>query len=252
MDPETPTSTLIAHNPKFKCEIATREQLARYPVPVGSSTWRPVAHAELVGQIHDQLGGFGLRVTREQYAVGKEGLALFGTLDMQAETNLSTRAMALGLRHSNDKALAINLVGGARVFVCDNLALSGEKIVLRKHSRGLHLAAIIREGLRRFVDSYVRFEASVVEAEAHEISDAEAKVKLFDLRYQGVLPVSIYDEAATNYFRAEELGYPDSAPRTTWALNNACTRAVKALAPTSQFRILTDLGRAFGFGASQN
>lgn len=244
-------STLIAHNPKFKCELVTREQLARFTPPVGSSTWRPVAHAELVETIHDQLARYNLRVAREQYAVGKEGLALFGTIDMQAENNGSTRTMALGLRHSNDKALAINLVGGARVFVCDNLALSGEKIVLHKHSRSMRLSWLIREGLGRFLDAFKRFNANVIEAEGHVIEDDEAKVRLFDLRYDGVLPVSIFDEASTNYFRAEKLGYEDSAPRTVWGLHNACTRAVKALAPATQFRVLTDLGRSFGLG-SQN
>jgi hypothetical protein len=241
-------STLVAHNPKFKCEIVDRAGLARFAPPVGTSTWRPVAHAELVGTVVDQVGKLGLNIRREQYAVGKEGLALFGTLDLGWEG--ADRGMALGLRHSNDKALSIQLVGGARVFVCDNLALSGEKIALRKHSRALQLAHVIREGLGRFLDGFRRFNAQIIEAENHRVTDDEAKVRLFDLRYDGVLPVSIYDEAATNYFRAETLGYEDSAPRTTWGLHNACTRAVKALAPSSQFRTLTDLGRAFGFGAN--
>lgn len=244
-------STFVVHNPKFRCELVTRNQLTRYQPPVGSSTWRPVAHSELVGTLTDQLSSFGLTIKREQYAVGKEGLALFGTLDLVNGYRNDNRGLALGLRHSNDKALAIQIVGGARVFVCDNLALSGEKIALRKHSRGLHLASLIREGLSRFLDAFKRFDAAVIEAEGHEIRDEEAKVRLFDLRYQGVLPMSIYDEAAQNYFRADALGYEDSRPRTTWGLHNACTRAVKALAPSSQFRVLTDLGRSFGFG-SQN
>ncbi len=246
---DQPTATLVAHNPKFQCEIVTREALARFEPPTGTSTWRPVAHAELVGTILDQLEAFGLRATREQYAVGKSGLALFGALDLVNGWQHAERAMALGFRHSNDKALAVQLVGGARVFVCDNLALSGETIALRKHSRGLQLAALIHDGLGRFLDAFKRFDAAVIEAEGHTITDDEAKVRLFDLRYDGVLPVSIYDEAATNYFRAAALGYPDSQPRTTWGLHNACTRAVKALAPTSQYRILSGIGRAFGLGA---
>jgi len=243
------SATLVAHSAKFACEIVTREQLGRYPAPTGTSTWRPVAHAELVGTIIDQLGSFNLRPVREQYAVGKGGLALFGAIDLANGWSHEARAMALGFRHSNDKDLAIQLVGGARVFVCDNLALSGEKIALRKHSRSLHLAELIRGGLDRFLDAFKRFDAQVIEAEGHEITDEAAKVRLFDLRYQGVMPVSIADEAAENYFRAEALGYADSQPRTTWGLHNACTRAVKALAPASQYRVLTGIGRAFGFGA---
>lgn len=244
-------ATLTAHSPKFNCEMVDRAGLARFQPPVGTSTWRPVAHAELVGNIIDQLPRLGLTVVREQYAVGKGGLALFGTLDLKNGHGSEERGIALGFRHSNDRRLPVHLVGGARVFVCDNLALSGEKIALHRHSRGLHLAQLIRRGLDRFMDAYRRFEANVIEAERIPIEDNDAKVKLFDLRYQGVLPVSIFDEAAQNYFRAAQFGYADSAPRTSWGLHNACTRAVKALAPASQFRTLTDLGRAFGFG-SQN
>jgi hypothetical protein len=239
-------ATLVAHNPKFKSEIVSRDQLVAYPVPPATSRWRPIPHAELVATMLDQLAQIDLHPTREQYAVGSKGLALFGALDLAGPR--SDRAMAIGFRHSNDKALAVQVVGGARVFVCDNLALSGEKIALRKHSRGLHLAAIIREGLAKWREAYGRFERSIVDAESRRLTDDEAKVALFDMRYDGVLPVSIFDEAATNYFKAETLGYEDSAPRSAWGLHNACTRAVKALAPASQYRILTDLGRRFRLG----
>jgi hypothetical protein len=239
--------TLVAHNPKFQCEIVKREELGRFECPTGTSVWRPVPHVELVETLHEQLASMDMRVGREQYAVGRKGLALFGVLDIvgQLFNGNSTRAMALGLRQSNDKQLAIHITGGARVFVCDNLALSGETLALQKHFRRASLGHVIRQGLERFLKSFHIFNQGIVRAENTPMTDADAKVKLFDLRYDGVLPVSIYDEAASNYFRAEKLGYEDSAPRTSWGLHNACTRAVKALAPTSQQRILTGLGRAF-------
>jgi hypothetical protein len=135
------------------------------------------------------------------------------------------------------------------VFVCDNLSLSGETIAFKKHSRALHLAEMIRDGLGKFLDVFKRFNAQIEAAEVEVVSDDQAKVKLFDLRYKGILPVSLFDDAASNYFRAAELNYADAAPRTTWGLHNACTRAIKALSPASQFRALIDLGRAFGFGS---
>jgi hypothetical protein len=242
-------ATLIAHNPKFRCEIATREQLAQYATPTGTSTWRPIPHAELVGTIHDQLRGFGITVKREQYAVGKGGLALFGVMELLGFRNRDDRGVALGLRHANDKDMSVRIVGGTRVFVCDNLALSGEHVALKKHSRLLQLAGVIREGLGRFLDRYRIFDAKIEQAENTVMSDDAAKVKLFDLRYSGVLPVSIFDDAASNYFRASDLGYEDSKPRTSWGLHNACTRAVKALTPMSQFNVLNGLGRAFALAS---
>lgn len=247
----TTTATLVAHSPNFKSQMVTREELAKYQAPVGTSTWRPVPHVELVGTILDQVGRYDLKVKREQYAVGKEGLALFGALDLVNGHGNESRGMALGFRHSNDKALAVQLVGGSRVFVCDNLSLSGEKIALHKHSRGLQLSALIRAGLEKFLEHWKRYDADVIDAEGTPLSDDDAKIRLFNLRYDGVLPVSIFDETATNYFRADALGYEDSKPRTVWGLHNAATRAVKALAPASQWRTLTDLGKAFGLGSDK-
>jgi hypothetical protein len=237
--------SLVLHNPKFASQIVSREALVQYAAPKPTRTWRPVSHTQFVDGIHENLYSMGLPVRREQYAIGKSGLALFGLIDLEPYVT-ATRGMSLGFRHSNDKHMSISLVGGCNVFVCDNLALSGEKIAVRKHTGLLDLAKLLREGLKRFLGSHERFEAAVRAAETHYISNEEAKVQLFDLRYREVLPASIYDAACENYFRATSLRYEDSQPRTKWGLHNACTRAVKALAPTSQFRTLTALGRWFG------
>ena len=242
-------STLVAHSQRFNCVKVDRAGLAQFATPQATSTWRPVPHVELVGTMLEQAGDFGLTPVREQYAVGRRGLALFGVIDFQNGYKHADRQMALGFRHSNDKDIALRINGGVHVFVCDNLSLSGETVAFKKHSRGLHLAEMIREGLGKFLDVFKRFNAKIEEAEQAVISDDQAKVKLFDMRYKGILPVSLFDDAAANYFRATDLNYADSTPRTTWGLHNAVTRAVKALAPASQFRTLIDVGRAFGFGS---
>lgn len=242
------TSTFSAK----KSSIVPFEQLASFETPVGTSTWQPVPHVELASAIRDlSTKDYGLTLTREQYAVGSQGRALFGVLDFDSPFR-KERGLSLAYRHSNDKRLPVKLVGGTRVFICDNLALTGEVIAVRKHTRGLHLFSVLRQALDRFLGSAEQFEADIIEAEGHTIEDEEAKVRLFDLRYKGILPSSIADEAARGYFEAERLGFADSQPRTLWGLHNACTRPVKALAPSSQQSVLVNLARAFGFGAAQS
>jgi len=241
-------ATLIAHSPKFKCTVYNNmAPLAQYTPPPGTDTWRPVAHHTLVGTLLNRLSFEGLAVMREQYAVSANGMALFGTLDLD-DQRANGRAMALGFRHSNDRRMAVSLVGGTRVFVCDNLALGGSKVAVAPHTKRLNLGELLKAGVRRLLEMYVRFEAGVRLAEETALSLDEAKVRLFDLRYLGVLPVGIADQAAENYLAAEKLGYEDSAPRTAWGLHNACTRAAKALAPASQYRTLRALGQHFGLG----
>lgn len=240
------TGTLIAHSRKFNCEIATREQLAQYATPQATASWRPVSHFDLVDTITQALPKYGLEIAREQFAVGRKGLALFGVMELRGVYEHAKRAMALGFRHSNDKSVALRMVAGSRVFVCDNLALSGEPVTFRKHTSLLDLFHVIKNGLGRFLDSWQSFEHKIVQAERVSLTDDQAKVKLVDLWKNDALPISLFGQAYENYFDAEKLGYEDSAPNTMWGLHNACTRAAKALVGPSQFNTLTRLGRAFG------
>jgi Domain of unknown function (DUF932) len=242
----TETSTLITHNPKFKCEMATREQLGQYATPPATASWKPVPHFDLVTVLSDVLNKNGLEITREQFAVGRKGLALFGVMELRGMFTNVARSMALGFRHSNDKSVALRMVAGTRVFVCDNLALSGDPVTFRKHTSLLDLFRVMKNGIGRYLDAFRSFNTQIARCEQTRISDDQAKVKLVDLWRADALPISLFSQAHDNYFKAEELQYEDSAPRTAWGLHNACTRAMKALAPTSQFPHLTALGREFG------
>jgi hypothetical protein len=237
---------MVLHSNRFQSQRVERAALATYPTPVGTSTWRPVPHAELVQVLLEQIARKGLDVTREQYGVSANGLCLFGALDLDGPFGTSERSMSLGFRHGNDKEVAIRLTAGSRIFVCDNLALSGTKIVFRKHTSQINLTHSISAGLDRYLEVAASLEQVIRTAEVTPISDDAAKVKLFDLRYQGVLPTSLFDQAASNYFRATQLGYEDCKPRTTWGLHNATTRAAQVLAPSTQQGVLMGLGKAFG------
>jgi predicted SpoU family rRNA methylase len=45
--------------------------------------------------------------------------------------------LSIGIRNSYDKSMSIGVALGARVFVCDNLAISGEIRIVRKHTAGV-------------------------------------------------------------------------------------------------------------------
>ncbi len=62
------------------------------------------------------------------------------------------RGLGLDFRHGNDQSMSLHLVAGTRVFVCDNLTLSGDMIVLRrKHTKGLSLRDEVRAGIERLL-----------------------------------------------------------------------------------------------------
>lgn len=43
----------------------------------------------------------------------------------------------VGLRNSHDKRFLVGISFGSRVFVCDNLAFTGDHVVKRKHTANL-------------------------------------------------------------------------------------------------------------------
>jgi hypothetical protein len=135
-------ATLIAHvGGKYR----TREELDGLETPEGTRTWRPVPHHELVRELTGGLEAAGIGIVKERYAtMGRTDAKLFGALDLACPTfDTADYRLALGLRAANDQSMKIQVVTGARVFVCDNMAFSGTGgavMLARKHTSGLDLS----------------------------------------------------------------------------------------------------------------
>ena len=128
------TQATLSHSAS---RLVTIDELAAIPAgdPVGPRH-KPVPHIELVTTVRDAFAERGYVVGREQYSVTRDGARLFGTLDLRPVTGRSLTdgmdgGMAVGLRHSNDAAFALGVIAGVRVFVCDNLMMSGGQSLLQ-------------------------------------------------------------------------------------------------------------------------
>lgn len=231
-------------------EIVTREQLRRIPAPASTASWRPIAHVDLVEILQDRLEASGYRIEREKFAIQTNGLKLFGTLDLQNGHELGQGlGLALGFRHSNDKSLALQIVGGARVFVCENLSLSGDVEVFRnKHTHGVFQR--LRQSLGRYFGGLGQQIELLKDRfgvwQAAKLDDDGAKVIIYDAIAKGIIPSRIRPEVHEAYFNAEQLGYEDCAPRSKWGLHNSFTRAIKALNPSPAYEANIGLTQLFG------
>ncbi len=147
---------LSAHT---KTTLVSREQLALVPCPRRTYTHKPVPHIDLVDTLTTRLQARGWSINREEYAVTPSGMQIFGVMDLQGDDLWRGNGGAgatLGFRAANDKSLAIQVVAGARIFVCDNMAFSGESIIMaRKHTRGLSLTYEVDQALEKYF-SYLR------------------------------------------------------------------------------------------------
>jgi len=132
------------------------------------------------------------------------------------------------------------------VFVCDNLALSGDLIALQKrNTTGLDLPAAMSDGFDRYLVHTHALNQQIVELRRYLLSTAEAKARILDLFAERVLPMRLFHYVTRNYFNPTA-AMPDCQPRTAWGLHNACTRALKLLTPARRFPVNVELGRAFG------
>lgn len=240
------TASLSGHG-KGSVQV-TRKQLAGFPAP--KSPWggpyhKPVAHIELIETLEARLKELlKAKITSEQYAVRANKMSLFGvlTLDYGEQKDLTA---AIGIRHSNNGSMAMQFVAGMSVFVCDNMALRGDVIFLKKrHTINLNLAAEIDEGIKKFEEHYKQLTGEVKALKQDKIADEAAKVLMFDgFTKNNVMPLRLLPVVAKEYF---EPRHREFEPRTAWSLYNAFTEVAKQLPMTTRMEATQELGQLFG------
>jgi hypothetical protein len=231
-----------------KSQLVSRKELLAIPPPPATATWRPIAHGDLIAAIDRQLLVRGITIRKETFAIQRGGARLFAVLDLSIETAVECCA-AMGIRTGNDQSMALEIAVGVKVFVCDNLAFSGDLIALRrKHTAKFDLNADISRAVDRYQAHLEALQRTIAAARQSQIADDEAKAIIFEaFRYQ-VFPIRFFLEVVETYFNpAPEM--TDVQPRTMWGLHNAFTRAVRRMAPAPAFEATTELGKLFGLRA---
>src|SRR5713226_3610027 len=217
----------------------SREELAVIPTPEGTPTHRPLPHHEIVEALVETLSFRHISVVRDEYAVSKDGMKMFGVLDL--ETVFQGCRFAIGLRNSNDKSMRLALTVGYRVLVCDNMAFHGDfSPVLAKHTKHLSLVDILSVGVDRMQRNFEPMRKQVDAWKGTRLPDDTAKLVIYRAFVEGKLdaPKHLARRVHDEYFdpRVEEF-----APRTVWSLSNAFTSAFKDLDPIPQFRTTAKL-----------
>ena len=113
------TSMLISCTGKI-----TRAELAQVPTPTATATHIPIPHAAVVEALVETLSHRQISVIDEEFAVSKDGMEMFGVLDL--ETSFGGCRFAIGIRNANNKRFRLACTIGLRVFVCHNLVFRGD------------------------------------------------------------------------------------------------------------------------------
>jgi hypothetical protein len=212
-------------------EQATMEQVAAVITPGATETWQPISHTDLIEQTVTRFAGLGWQVAAEQHGLWRGGARYFGVFDLKGNgLDGQDYTLSVGLANSHDRSLAAKIAVGSRVFVCDNLAFSGEVQVSRKHTTHLFRA------LPQVIASAVAKVASLKESQDRRIS-AYRETEINDVMVHDVL-VRALDR---NIIPARELPrvrdewrkarHPEFEARNLWSAFNAFTQVMKGTSP---------------------
>lgn len=198
----------------------------------------PIPHAALVESVENNLFEEGFMVSRSEFATLAGGDILFGVMDLLSGPAKEI-APSIGIRSSNNKRFSIQLIVGTRVFVCDNLAFSGEVIALkRRHTSGLELDLEVKEGVKRFGEKFKEFQAGIQVQKELKLEDDAAKAIFYDVFKDRALPLKLLPTVHEAY-------WGEQSPFETgnlWSVNNALTEAAKKLNNAPRFRSLIQIG----------
>lgn len=232
------SSNLVVHCGARK---VSRDELREIQVPKATRTHQPLSHIGIVEVLEEALSFRYLRVVRDEYAISADGMKLFGVMDLN--TGFEGGSFSIGLRNSNDKSMRLALTAGYRVFVCDNMAFSGDFTpLLHKHTRNLELRDSISIAVDRIQRSFDPLKERIESMKGIGMTDNDVRILIyrafFEHEIRG-LPRALVAEVHNNYFSPKEDAFK---ARNMWSLSNAFTSALKSLVPTKQFEITARLG----------
>jgi hypothetical protein len=229
------TSTLISYSGRV-----TRAELAQLPTPPATPTHIPIPHVEVVEALIGTLRLRHIGVVSEEFAVSRDGMEMFGVLDL--ETTLDGCRFAIGIRNANNKRFRLSCTVGLRVFVCENLAFQGDYTpVLAKHSKNFSLQDSLSIGVDRMQRNFEPMRQQVEAWRTSQLSDQAAKLIIYRAFIERELEVPRH-LARVVHDRYFDPQHEEFAPRTMWSLSNAFTSAFKELDAIPQFQATAKLG----------
>lgn len=231
-------STLCLHSGAVRIP---REELIGIPIPKATNSYCPVAHHELIDTIERQAIVAGHKIDLVEIGIQDakredeiiQGAKMFSVMRLHTDGPVGSDNLRLdiGIRNSYDKSIAVGLVAGSSVFVCDNMSITGEIQAVRKHTPNVWddiipmvTAVLMVANKQHILDQEMRDEFK-----ASDIGFDSGLDLLGIMAAHGFISYtggsnSIFATAIKEW---SEPSFEEFADRNIWSLYNACTFATK-------------------------
>lgn len=213
---------------------ATKADLDAVPVPDSTPSYHPVPYGRFVEEVELHVPRFGLQIQSGAFALAREWNQMFGVLTCVNGKPAGDYALAIGLRSSYDRSLAVGVTaGGTRCFVCDNLAFFGEVTAQRKHTVHVFrdLPDLIYRMLAQVSSMRERIDGEIAAMKVRDLPPAHANHLMIEAIKRNVLPASRLPKVIEAW---EKPKHEEFRSRTAWSLFNAFTEVQKGAGPRAQ------------------
>jgi hypothetical protein len=199
-------------------------------VPEKTETYEPVPFSELIlntKKVCDDL--LDMEFVDQKIAVSGKDQRMFTLLQYRKDEQ-DKIGHAVGIRSSHDKSMSIGFCSGATVFVCDNMAFTGEVTYMRKHTKNVFddLKEKLVTTIYNSKDKLINIQLDAEKLQKTEITNDDA---------YGFIGVALGHK--TLLARQAQMAikhwnnppYQEFSPHDAWSLYNASTEALKTTQP---------------------
>jgi len=226
-------------------------ELSAIPLPERTDTYEPVPFSDLLvntKRICDDI--LDLEFVDQKLAVSKNEQRFFGLLQYK-DPNNEEMGQAIGIRSSHDKSMSNGFCSGATVFVCDNMAFTGDITYMRKHTKNVmdDLQDKLVSVLYRSKDKFFNIIEDTKNMKEISISTDDAYSFIGRAFGHETLGARQASDAIRHW---NSPPYSEFMQKNVWSLYNACTESLKSTLPNKILERHIDLhDRTLGeFGIS--
>ena len=224
-----------------------RDEIAAIPTPVGTISWKPVPHLDVIDAVTEVVKAKNWQIIDEQYGLAREGQRMFGVMRIN-RTSSPDWSRCIGIRNSHDQSLSVGLAAGISVTCCSNLAFGGAMVLKRRHTSRIELGNLVVEAVDELEMEFLNLETVSEDLKLHEVKADEARAVIVRAAEVGAVNscdiVPIFREFQKP--RHEEFAEP-----TRWSLLNAFTEHAKKYSPGRADVCYRGLTRLFGLDGNR-
>jgi len=231
-------------------QIVDRQTVAMINTPIGTESWKPVPHIEVIDAVTEVVKAHKWEITEEQFGLAREGQKLFGVMKMKINKSSSSDwVRCIGLRNSHDKSFSVGLSAGISVMVCSNMAFGGTTIIKRRHTSRIELSQLIDVAVNELENEFLIMEKVCEEMKVQYLqNDDEARSKIVRAAELGAINSS---DIVPVFREFKQPQHEEFSEPTRWSLLNAFTETIKKYTPQRVDYSYAALNRAFGLDGNR-